>query len=293
METLKTVSCNLCGGDQFEVLIEKTSSGRIVRCRNCGLVQANPRNEKKLIKSARDLSAEEKEISQAYYLGELKVKELNAKRRLELLERFFPGRGRLLEVGAYIGIFLNLAKNRGWEVWGAEPIEVAARFGRERFKLDLRTGTLEEIEFPKNFFDAVVLYETIEHLPDPLATLRKINQLLKPGGLVAIETPNIANFWFKILRRHWRQFIASHFYFFDPKTIRLALEKSGFEVLDLRSMAKVVSFNLLATEISDNYSRPLGQLLKIVFRFLNLGVKNISLNLGDVMIVHARKKIKI
>lgn len=281
----------------MRVLVPRSLSGRIVRCTACSLVFASPRNERLLITHSEDEAAAETAVSENYYLKELETRTLNAEERLNALENFLPHRqasaprrGKLLELGSYIGVVLSVAQKRGWDVLGIEPVAVAAHYGEKTFGVKIRVGTIEEIRLPPASFDAVALYETIEHLPDPLGTMTRLARVLKQGGIISIETPNSDSFWFRLLNGKWRQCIESHYYFFSPKTITALLKKIGCEILEIRSMPKIISLRLLATQVRDNLNRPLGVILLSLIKILHIGNMRLRINLGDVMIVHARKK---
>src|SRR5262249_44992987 len=82
--------------------------------------------------------------------------------------------GRLLEVGCAGGYFLQAARDRGWQPVGIEISEVAADYARQTLGLDVRTGTLETVSLEPESFDAVFLGDVLEHVPDPVGTLRAV-----------------------------------------------------------------------------------------------------------------------
>jgi len=113
-------------------------------------------------------------------------------RKLDILDRYHPMRGRLLDVGCADGLFLSLAKKNGWEVSGVEINSFAVpKTGRGADRLDIRIGTLEESGFSDGYFDVVTLIHNIEHYPEPFEMLRKVHSLLKPGGFIYVAVPNL------------------------------------------------------------------------------------------------------
>src|SRR5205807_6075905 len=105
------------------------------------------------------------------------------RQRLDLVEREAgPGRGRLLDVGAGIGTFLALARERGWEVAGTEVSQSAIRLAGERHSLQLVAGQLEDARLPEGTFQVVALWHVLEHVPSPSSVLRTARKLLTPGG---------------------------------------------------------------------------------------------------------------
>lgn len=206
--------------------------------------------------------------------------------RLTDLLRFID-HGRLLEVGCSTGEFL-LAASRRFEVAGVEADRAAASRARAR-GLDCRNGALATADFPPASFDVAVLYHVIEHFQDPRAELRALQRLVKPGGHLVIETPDVANPWFYLLGARWRQIIPDHLFFFSPATIRRLLMEEGFEVTELRHVGKSMSLRLFVSRVG-RYSPALARLLAVIIRGAGLERRTLRLNLGDVMRVHAIKR---
>lgn len=167
--------------------------------------------------------------------------------KCEWLERIIGRTGRLLDMGCGEGSFLATAKSRGWEVSGAEVSEVAAQRAKAKVGEDHIFQTLEAAQYPDHFFDVVTLWDVIEHLPDPVRTLRRLCRVLRPGGHIIISTPN-AN---SLLHRaaHWTHrctlnrwtlpirliYLPEHLYYFDPKTLMDALSRAGFARVEFGS----------------------------------------------------------
>jgi 2-polyprenyl-3-methyl-5-hydroxy-6-metoxy-1,4-benzoquinol methylase len=159
---------------------------------------------------------------------------LSAERR-QRFDRFvcflrYPGKGaRVLDVGCGNGRVLMQLRSVGWEVSGVEPDPKSAAQAREA-GLDVRPGLLESGAWPAGHFDAITMNHVIEHLHDPLHVLRICAQVLKPGGLISIATPNLASRGHQIFRRDWLHLEAPrHLVLFTPHSLRKALEASGFK----------------------------------------------------------------
>jgi 2-polyprenyl-3-methyl-5-hydroxy-6-metoxy-1,4-benzoquinol methylase len=96
-------------------------------------------------------------------------------------------------------------------------------------------GTLDEYETDQRF-DMVFMSHVIEHVLDPVATIEKIASLLKPGGVLYIETPNVGSLDARVWRRNWGLLhYPRHLYLFDRKTVRRLLERGGLAVEDVSS----------------------------------------------------------
>jgi 2-polyprenyl-3-methyl-5-hydroxy-6-metoxy-1,4-benzoquinol methylase len=142
----------------------------------------------------------------------------------------WPGKGaRLLDIGCANGGFLLQMQSIGWEVAGVEP-DPKAVAQAQAAGLDVRPGLLQADTFPKAHFDAITMGHVIEHLHEPLETLRNCFTVMKPGGVIAIATPNFQSFGHSIFGRDWFALeIPRHLVLFTPESLRLALKSTGFE----------------------------------------------------------------
>ncbi len=223
---LEHVACNLCGADAPRPFLRRQGFA-VVSCAGCGLVYVNPRPDADSL-TAHYNGNESSRIQ--YYLDVEPADRRSFGVLLERLERALPRKGELLDVGPNVGTLLLLARERGWSGRGVELNAEAARLCRERRGLDVRAGTLEAGPFPPQSFDAVVLSDVIEHLPDPLRALRAVRDLLRPGGACAISTPDISGWAARALQVKPEE----HLYYFTPETLRALLAKAGLTLEECR-----------------------------------------------------------
>jgi SAM-dependent methyltransferase len=226
----------------------------VVRCRGCGLTFVSPR-----ISSARlgEVYGESywsspapKDRGYADYRGD----RANWLRTYRLRARVLDGRlapgARVLDVGCAAGYFGEVMKERGHDVWGVEPSEAIVDEARARLGADrVHLGSLGDVPWGEASFDLITLWDVVEHLPDPVASLREARGLLRPGGLLLIETQNVESRFARLLGRRWQHFKqAEHLWHFSPATIRRLLEASGFEQLELtaRRAGKHVGLDFVA-----------------------------------------------
>jgi SAM-dependent methyltransferase len=313
---LKPPPCDLCGATGAEVVLTTPRlDGPLVCCKSCGLFYVilpeknysaeDPRNDYhnglhngqhdwknesgqvaaemiRLAERARELALVEPAVEQS----EQPWRELMARERLEDLTRFVSG-GRLLEVGCSTGEMLQVARGP-FVASGVEADEASSRVAASR-GLDCFCGTLAEAEFPDAHFDVAALYHVIEHVPSPRAELGELHRVLKPGGWLVIETPDIANLWFRLLGARWRQFIPDHIFFFTPQTIVRMCEECGFEVREIRQVGKAMSARLFISRVG-RYHLPTARALAALSRRLGWDGRTLHLNFGDVMRLYARRK---
>jgi len=148
--------------------------------------------------------------------------------------------GSLLDVGCASGAFFANFPRPSWQLFGVEPCQQAADLARGRWQANVFHGVLKDARWPEKAFDVVTILDALYYFPDPLGELREVHRVLKPDGLLAIEIPG---FTYKLLRergplcwvidRKWTRMKpeSMHLYHFSPRTLRLLLQKAGFEVV--------------------------------------------------------------
>lgn len=155
---------------------------------------------------------------------------------------WLPGtrRGRLLDVGCGNGEFLARMRDLGWEVMGVEPDPAAVRVAQEHYGVEVTCGSIEHAGLPDNGFDAVTLSHVIEHLPDPIGTLRECARVLKPGGVLVATTPNTRSLGRHWLREAWVSWhVPRHLFIFDPRSIGPLAERAGLTVVEVLTSAHI------------------------------------------------------
>lgn len=234
--------CPLCRSEAFNDLYRLTYP--IFKCRNCGLVfvrrQPDIRNEKF--------------YDEGYYQGRSSCKTnlcnenvLDTKRietRIDncrgvvdmVLQKAFQPSGKWLDIGCGPGFLLSTVKERGWQVFGIEPSPFAAAYAKERFQIsDVKNCSVETSDFPKDYFDVISMQHVIEHFSDPLASMKRIAIWLKKGGLLYLETPDIASPIAKNERAGWEHIkLPEHLFYFTPKTLTMIMNKIGCRIIAIR-----------------------------------------------------------
>lgn len=165
----------------------------IVGCENCGLLYRNPRPRREDI-----TRAYRHDRYDDYYLeAEFANQRAWAGRKAPQLARYIaPGFGRrahVLEIGSFVGGLLAEGLARGWDMFGIDPGDDVTEFCRAK-GLPVFHGTVEEADLHPERFDAVVIWNTFDQLPDPHPTLEAAARLLRDGGVLTIRVPNGACF---------------------------------------------------------------------------------------------------
>lgn len=164
-------------------------------------------------------------------------------------------RPSVLDVGTGPGIFLDVAKSKGFDTYGVEPSRVAADYAR-RNGHTIYTGTLADLlstierghHVPRRY-DMIHLYEVLEHVPDPENFLDVCRNLLTPGGVLHVVVPNdYSPLQLKAKEQYklpsWWVSPPEHLNYFEPKTLQLMVRRVGFSVIDIRGTYPMETFLL-------------------------------------------------
>ncbi len=147
---------------------------------------------------------------------------------------YVPG-GRALDVGCGNGAFLAVLQRHGWDVYGVDISMSASRSAAAR-GITVHVGELEGAPVPPRSLDYLRMTHVIEHVWDPVGTLKTAYEYLRPGGTLYLETPNISSLAARHCGPYWFPLeTPRHLWLFDPDTVRRALRTAGLEVTELSS----------------------------------------------------------
>lgn len=230
-ESLELVSCNICSSNNIIPFIKKNGYS-IVKCRECGLIYVNPRANSETVLSRYSskyfkeeylpyLEKNRKDILNHYRNICTRIRELTNKREV-----------RLLEIGCGTGLLLHVAQEFGLKSIGIEYNESMVEYGIKNFGANIIKGDINTTTFEESSFDVIIMADVIEHLFDPLGTLKYCNKLLVSSGVLFLSTPNIDSQLFQQLGAKWDIIGPSeHLYYFNIYTIKSILNKSGFSIV--------------------------------------------------------------
>mgnify|MGYP001028236444 CR=1 FL=1 len=216
--------------------------GRHVKCRDCHLVYVNPIGSNGKINE----DYAQRKNNDACIIRGSRLKA--AKSQVRLVGEYSRGT-TLLDIGCGEGFFLFNASRMGYTVKGVELSQEAGEYARREFDLDIETKPFEEAEFRENYFDVVTLWQVLEHVPHPLVILKEVHRILKPGGLVAVSTPDFGGVPAKILRRRWWNIRSLHVNQFTTRTLKGILENAGFKNVSSACYKECVSLPMLVIPI--------------------------------------------
>ena len=225
----------------------------------------------------------------ADYLGDAERHRQAAQRRLSLIDRFVPSRGRLLDVGSAAGFFVDEAIHAGWD---AEGIDIAAHvvdWGRRELGVPLRVGEISAFD-ERGAYDAVTMWDYIEHSLDPAGDLARSNELLAADGIVALSTGDLDSFAARLTRSRWHLLTPRHHnFFFSARTLTRLLERSGFEIAWLGHPGSRYSLAHLAYKFDRGARTALTAAAARRLASSGLGRYSLPLNLFDIVTVVAQK----
>lgn len=188
------IKYNLCGGDNAKVYAVNNSEGKNVlhhtrvKCGKCGLVYSNPQAT---------------ETKMAEYYSEIYPKLMEADGKFKAIydETFFMDSsdsalqmkpGKFLEVDCAYGIRIKTAERLEWEPHGVEISTTFCNIARDVLGIKkIFNGTLFERQYESSYFDYIILWHVLEHVQDPVKLFKEIEMIIKPGGILLIDVPNI------------------------------------------------------------------------------------------------------
>jgi SAM-dependent methyltransferase len=152
--------------------------------------------------------------------------------RLDRVETFTKG-GTLLDIGCGIGLFLHEAKSRGWHVHGIDASPFAVSYARQELGLEtVQQMDVDNLVYDSGTMDAITLHHVIEHVINPRRLLQSASRIIKKGGILVIETPDISSKRAKRAGLNWKYLrIPEHLNYFSAATLNRLLEQTGFGVL--------------------------------------------------------------
>jgi 2-polyprenyl-3-methyl-5-hydroxy-6-metoxy-1,4-benzoquinol methylase len=159
--------------------------------------------------------------------------------------------GRVLDVGCGSGLLLEMLAKKGFDVAGTEVSAEDVRHAQENFGIKVFRGALKEARFPDAGFDAVTLFNVIEHLPDPFETLCEVWRILKPGGWVALDVPLIDSRQSSFFKDRWAQITEAprHIWIPSSKGIRTILKRAGFNEVTTSNVSILAAAAFIALSL--------------------------------------------
>lgn len=276
-------ACVVCGAgkEQQDIIYQKWGYS-IQKCRVCGLGTTLVDHEID-VTSLYDEGYFQGKRRDGYsnYVGSENVLRKEFQHSLHHLRHYGAKEGKLLEIGSAYGFFLAEA-SKYFECMGIEVSEGAVEFSRSR-GFNVQCGTMSEnLLINQDKFNAVVMLDVIEHLPNPAETLDLIWKALDVDGSLMISTGDWDSLLARLMRKQWRLMTPpQHLYFFSKKTLTKLLKTCGFEIVHLAKPWKTVPIGLIAYQLGSRLRHRLP-----ILESIRVGI---PINLFDAVRLVARK----
>jgi len=223
-----------------------------------------------------------KERPQRIEKERLQVRDLDRTRKH--LNKLYPFRGKIIEIGSSFGYMLDAFRRDNWSVLGVEPDRHAARYASNKLGIETINSTLEAAKLPSESTDVVVILHVIEHVPDPVGTLREIHRILKPGGHLILETPCYDTVMFWLLGHRERSLSCDgHIFFFTSDSLRKAYTSAGFQLEQHDYTGRSLTIDRMVYNIGIiTKSKGLQRIAASFSRRLQLQKISVTINLRDI-----------
>lgn len=237
---MKNFRCPLCGSEKCRVFLKNgedfeygiKGKFKLFRCASCGLISLFP------IPTVEQLLVSYPDSYHSYNIPVSKITQLLAyvtlRQEAKKIKRLIGNKGKILDVGCADGEHFDILKKFGnWQFVGIDFNDKIVKKGKIEGR-EIYTTTLEEFDYPKKNFDLVIMDHLLEHVVDPVLTLRAAYSLLKSGGYLIGAAPNINSLDRILFQRFWGGFhLPRHVWHFTPTTLSKMFEKTGFNLRKL------------------------------------------------------------
>ncbi len=263
MDMQTHLMCNVCGTSDCQIMATLTSDidqecYQACRCRTCGLVFAYPMPQLSDEELQQLYGDDYTENQRSVSLADTHTTEIlrtATHRQMEIVERYIP-KGKALNVGA-MNEAIAILPERGWDLKVVEVSGYAAETARRLWGLDVTVSRIEDFDAPPSSYDFIKLGHVLEHLFDPRKVIEKLATLLRPGGIILIDTDNASGLKTQVEvtsrrllgeatagtlvkkltgknlhKRYGRLTPPEHVYSFTEKSLIKLLTTSGYEVLE-------------------------------------------------------------
>ena len=251
---MEYVNCILCNTDDTHLLVKKNSFN-VVKCNGCGLVYLNPRLDSgelaELYNISESSTVEKNSASQKDVRHDAhKIKKF--KISIRLLKKHKKDIQNIFDLGCSTGIFLGMVAEEGWTPFGSDVNRNLVEENKKRYGNQVKLQLGEEIDFPDQFFDVVTLFDSIEHMPNPITTLVEVFRVLKNNGVIIISTPKVNGLFPALTYTFLGKTIGAwdhptppgHVFQFSENTLMKTLEKAGFAMIAAKDFAMYLPYTV-------------------------------------------------
>jgi SAM-dependent methyltransferase len=282
--------CILCAGESR--LRYRKPPARYWECRGCGLVYQHP-----LPEPAEMAAYAEAEYADGVYQAYIQARALKYatfRQRMTAIRRHRPpaAAARLLDVGCACGYLIDVALEAGYDAHGVEFARAAIERASPAARPRITQGNVDRITADElGRFDVVTAFDIVEHSLDPVRFLTRLHALLRPGGLLALTTPDTRHGLRYLMGTRWPMLQPlQHTFLFDRHSIRLALERAGFTLEGVGRATKSLTLHYLAGQIEEHNPR-LYRCYRALARWIpaSLRERPVHANIGEMLVLASRR----
>jgi len=286
--------CNVCRSRQY--LFFDYHDFHYYRCKKCGLVSTFPLPTTQMIEKHYAKRFKKgnynllNQYSQQYKKVHMQFISILNKHLIRCGENM--KNKKILDIGCFTGDFLELAKEKGADVYGIELQKNAVALANSKLGNNkvLQKDVMNNYSFGNKKFDIITMFGLIEHLTNPSQLIRKSYCLLNSGGTIMIQTPNSSSLFAKVLNKYWPPYSPiEHIHLFSQLSLKYLLEKNGFRIITTKNHIKLLPIRYV-NDMLDNFGSEFRILFK-PFQFLMLifGAITLPFYIGEMIII-AKKK---
>lgn len=281
--------CIICQTTDLKQISIKKINRTGYQCRACSFVFLWPQPTEKEIK---DIYKESYYKSWGVFTGEEKLETARLKKGTSdrYLKRVMMHRrsGKLLDIGSAFGYLMEVAQGHGYDVYGVELSHFSSSIAKKKFGSKVFEGKLEDSKFPNANFDVITMFDLIEHIPKPLEFMKEVRRVIKPGGFIAITTPDTSSFSYKLLGYggwfHWK---FEHLGYFNKKSTEELARRTGFTIVEQKRAYKTMSFQYLFDQFKMFPHSIFSPLMRLLAKIVpeSLRHKTFSISGGEMFVI--------
>ncbi len=275
--------CVVCGGGALDPVVQKGGQ-RYCECAACGHICVDPLPA--LEQQAEFYRRQYDEGQYRSYLDARPLKLRTFERRLEAIVSVLPRPGKVLDLGCASGAFVEVARRRGIEAWGAEAVAAAVEAAPDAVRQFLLVKDVER-ESVEGQYDLVTFFDVIEHMRDPRLFIERVRRMLLPRGAIALTCPDRGHYLRTLMGARWPHYQPfQHFHLFGRTDLRRFLEAAGFEVVAEGPVGKVLTYDYLSQQLQAN-NPLLSRLLRSAGRVAPESLRNapVEIRIGEMMMI--------
>lgn len=286
-DEIQKVKCLLCGS--FATFWMAKNNCELYTCRSCNLRFVYPIPDALPVYTEQYFAGAGAGFGYVDYDSDKEPMRPVFEKYLDMVSQYTKGT-KIFDVGAATGFFLNIARERGYEVAGVEISSFAAECARSK-GLAVITGTLADISQEQyGVYDIVTMLDVIEHVENPRAELQRAHLLLRKGGILVINTPDAGSLYARILGRRWHLIVPpEHLYYFNRHNISDLLVQEHFQLQSLSTVGKSFTMQYIFKTLHTWQGLGIWRVFSRLAGWSFLKHIKLPVNLRDNMLVIAQK----